>query len=261
MKNVLKCIGWVVLNLILQFMVQFIFSMCIVVSGTMDNVAVNEMMMNNILATTIISNLLFVVAAMLISKIQKVKVKEEWKLENNSVKAYILPCVIAFFYSMFYTLITYDSTLNSTSVTHSSAVSYGIFGIPVLALALLISAPVTEEIMCRGIMMNTLKRSFSSGIAIIISSAIFGMIHIMAGGVSLAIGAFVMGLVFAIIYEKTNSLFIAIVAHAVANLPEFIFYASPQINDVLRITLAALFLGISGICLFVWCKQKNDTSN
>ncbi len=245
-------------QLFLQFVVQMVFCISAVASGITEDTILNQWLIDKLLITTIISNLLFVFIAVLICKIRKVNIKEDWKITKLNAKSYFMPCVIAFTYSMFYSLITYDATANASAATHISANHYSAFAIPMLALALLASAPVTEEIMCRGIMLNTLKKSFSAKVAIIVSSAIFGVMHIMAGGITLAIGAFVMGLVLAIIYEKTSSLHVAIVAHTIANIPDFILYTSPQINDILRIALAISLLVISIICLLVWCKPKED---
>jgi len=254
MKNILKSIGWVVLNLLLQGAVQMLFSVGAVANGISDKDLIMEWIMNWLIVETIISNLIFVIVAVLICRIRKAKSGKEWRLGKADAKAYIMPCLISFTYALFYNLITYDASANATTPIHISAGYFENWGIPVLALALLISAPITEEIMCRGIMMNTLKRSFSAKTAIILSSAIFGMLHIMAGGIGLAMGAMVMGLVLAIIYEKTNSLTIVIVAHAVANLPDFIFYSSPQINDVVRIGLALVMFAVAVGCLWGWCK-------
>jgi membrane protease YdiL (CAAX protease family) len=40
----------------------------------------------------------------------------------------------------------------------------------------------------------------------------------------LAVGAILMGLIFALIFAKTNSLTVCIIAHAVANIPDFFIY-------------------------------------
>ena len=256
MKNILKSIGWLILNVALQFIVQLAFSISAVASGITDDALLNQWLNERLLAVTVISNALFVVAAILICKLRRVKLKEEWQLCSPSAKSYIMPCIIALTYSMAFALFTYNAQTNAASPTHISAEHYGAFGIPMLVLALLISAPITEELLCRGIMMNTLKKSFSAKAAILISSAIFGIMHIMAGGVVLAIGAFLMGFVLAVIYEKTNSLFIAVAAHIIANIPDFILYTSPQMNDVLRIALAVILLAVSVVCLILWCKPK-----
>lgn len=256
MKSIFKSIGWVILNLVLQFIVQLVFTICAIKNGITDENLLNEWLMDRLLITTIISNLLFVLVSILICRIKKVKVKEEWKIVKLGIKSYFIPCIIAFTYSMSFSLITYDAVGNALSPMHIGAEHYGVWGIPMLILTILISAPIAEEIMCRGIMMNTLKKSFSTKTAIIVSSLIFGIMHILTGSSILALGAIIMGLILAIIYEKTDSLYVAIVAHAVANSPDFILYTSPQINNGIRISLAFILLGISAICLLKWCKSK-----
>ena len=46
--------------------------------------------------------------------------------------------------------------------------------------------------------------------------------HFAAGGGILVIGAILMGAVFGYIFYKYNSLWICIISHIVANLPDFI---------------------------------------
>ena len=258
MKNIFKSIGWLVLNVFLQFVVGTAYTAIFIAStGTKDDSVINEYVNNNVFMVTCISNLLFVLIASIICKAKKLKIKEEWKANKVSAKEYIFPCIIAFAYSFCYAMLTYNPVANSTAMTHKGVEYYGSFGIPMMILTLLISAPVTEEIMCRGIMMNTLKRSFSSRTAIILSAVIFGAMHIMAGGFALAIGGIIMGLIFGVVYEKTNSIYVAIAAHIIANVPDFILYSSPQITDGLRYTLAAVSLIICVACAVVWFKRCN----
>lgn len=256
MKSIFKAIGWTILNFILQFAVMLPFSIAYVASGITDDAILNQKISENTFLFTIISNTVIIAIAFLASKIKKKKVIEEWKLFTRSPKNYILPCIIAFTYSLFFFLITYDPITNSKSMIHICAESYNSFALPMMALALLISAPFAEEIINRGVIMNTLKRSFSVRVSIIISAVIFGLIHIPAGGIVLGTGAAIMGVVLAIIYEKTNSLWVAIAAHMVANLPDFIFYSSPEINDALRISIALLSLAVSATLLIIWLKPQ-----
>ncbi len=258
MKSVLKSIGLVILNLGLQFLVQTIFAATGMVSGLQDEATLSEWIMNRILVITIISNSLFVLVVCLFCKLKKVDVKTCWKLNKAGVGAYIMACIIAFTYSMAFSLITYDAAVNAVSPIRVSTDFYGQWGIWILALALLISAPIAEEIMCRALMLNMLKKSFSVPIAILISATIFGVMHILAGGISLAIGAFLMGLLLAVIYEKTKSLWAVMVAHMVANLPEFILFQSPEIGRVAKILMIAGLLLISAGCLWEWIKHDYE---
>ena len=52
----------------------------------------------------------------------------------------------------------------------------------------------------------------------------------MAGGIVLVVGAALMALVFGYIFYKFKSLWVCIIAHAVANLPDFILYNKPDIS-------------------------------
>lgn len=258
MKNIFKAIGWTILNFILQFAIMLPFSISYVASGITDDAILNQKISENTFIFTIISNAVIVAIALLSCKIKKRKVSDEWKLSTRSPKNYVFPCIIAFTYSLFFFLATYDPIENSKSMIHICAESYNSLALPMMALTLLISAPFAEEIINRGVIMNTLKRSFSARISIIISAVIFGLIHIPAGGVILAIGAAIMGVILAIIYEKTDSLWVAITAHTVANLPDFIFYYSPEIHDTLRLAIALLSLVISAILLVIWLKPKKE---
>lgn len=73
-------------------------------------------------------------------------------------------------------------------------------------------------------MYNQIESTAGSRTAIIGSALLFGLMHIMAGGATLAAGAFLMGLILGYIYASTNSLWVCIIAHSVANLPEIYLY-------------------------------------
>ncbi len=258
MKNILKSIGWVILTFASQLIVQIVIGIAVAVTLTTEEPLYSQTIMGHTFLCSVIANLLLVLIAAIICKCKKLEIKKEWKFSKISAKAYILPCLIAFTYSLFFSLITYDPVSASQSVTYISTDFYGNFGIPMMILALLISAPVTEEIINRGVIMNTLKRSFSAKTSIIISAVIFGVMHIMAGGVVLAIGAAVIGVILAVIYEKTGSLRAAIASHIVANLPDFILYPRPEIPDMLRIPLAVAMLIASAVLMIVWLKSKKE---
>ncbi len=61
-----------------------------------------------------------------------------------------------------------------------------------------------EEVLCRGIVLNQLKINMPTWIAVLISSLLFGAIHLMAGGIWLVIGATLMGICFGIVFVKQN---------------------------------------------------------
>ena len=129
-------------------------------------------------------------------------------------------------------------------------------GLVLMVINLLVLAPVAEEMLCRGIMISGLKEKFSEKTAIIVSSVIFGAMHIMAGGPVLAIGSVIMGLLFGLTYKKTGSLVAAIVVHAAANLPDFILMVLPEMGDRLRLGLTIGCFIASAVVLELWFVKR-----
>lgn len=83
----------------------------------------------------------------------------------------------------------------------------------IYVLSVAIITPVKEEILFRGILYRFLEKKYNFLVSIIISSFIFGLIH---GG--LLITATIMGMVFAMLYKKTQSIIPSIILHIVWNL-------------------------------------------
>jgi len=82
-------------------------------------------------------------------------------------------------------------------------------------LTVVIAAPILEEMFFRGIVLNGLLKNYSSQTAIVISAAIFGVIHLNPWQ---AIPAFLGGLLMGWMYWKTNSIIPGMVLHFVNNL-------------------------------------------
>ncbi|MEL7834653.1 type II CAAX endopeptidase family protein [Fodinibius sp. Rm-B-1B1-1] len=72
-------------------------------------------------------------------------------------------------------------------------------------------APVVEEIIFRGIMIERIGAKYNYSWAIVISSVIFGILH------SEPVGAFISGVVLSLVYLKTRSLIIPILIHIANN--------------------------------------------
>ncbi len=262
MKKAAKMIAWFLFYFVLQIVVGMILAIPDIValknSGNMDETVLQAGINGRLFLTTVLSNFIFVVTAIILCKIKKVDVLNQWSVRRVPVKEMLMPCIIAFSYSMFFALITYNAEANSASVFHESAEYFGEWGMLMMVLALLVSAPLAEEVLNRGILFSTLEKTWSKKIIVIVSAVVFGVTHMPAGGFALAMGAIFMGFIFAVIYAKTDSLIVVVVAHVVANLPDFILYSSPQMSDMLRIGLASVFLLISLGCFIIWIiKQKN----
>ena len=133
-----------------------------------------------------------------------------------------------------------------------------LLGTIMMVLNLLVIAPISEEIALRGIVYTRVEKTTNAVIAIIVSSILFGLMHLMAGGIVLVIGAALMALVFGYIFHKFKSLWVCIIAHAVANLHDFILNNKPDISGGIFWGLIKLFVCvfIIGVCIIE--KNQND---
>ena len=86
-------------------------------------------------------------------------------------------------------------------------------------IAIVIAAPVIEELIFRGIILNGLLRKYSPIKSIIISSILFGIAHLNPWQF---ISAFLIGIFSGWVYYRTRKLSLSILIHLVNNLFAFI---------------------------------------
>jgi membrane protease YdiL (CAAX protease family) len=98
--------------------------------------------------------------------------------------------------------------------SESAGVGLGTWAI----ITAVISAPILEEVLCRGILFETLRKGWGLGISILVPSLFFGMIH---GDIATVIVATVSGLIFGVLYLRTSSIFTTIIVHSINNAMAF----------------------------------------
>jgi len=133
--------------------------------------------------------------------------------------------------------------------------------LPVLMMAfmLVVVAPLVEEIWTRGIMYDALK-PYGTGIAIIISSVIFGLMH---GSLNMLFYTTAYGFALGYVRYATDSLFIVTILHAFVNsiaagtlillsLVEMTAYQYRLLNTVANLFLVAILIFIIiGVVVFL----------
>jgi len=85
--------------------------------------------------------------------------------------------------------------------------------IPFFVMAV-IAAPLLEEVMFRGIILDGYLKNYKPWHAILVSALLFGLIH---GNLAQGIGAFALGALFGWFYWKTNSILPVVILHFVNN--------------------------------------------
>ncbi len=126
--------------------------------------------------------------------------------------------------------------------------------------ALAIVAPLTEETLFRGVILNGYLKRYSPATAIIVSGLMFGLFHLNPWQF---FGAAIIGFVFAWWFIKTGNLTLTILGHFFANfIPFFIIaildieiggfttnYSGQPEFQPLWLDLTGLFLAVSGLLL------------
>ena len=127
---------------------------------------------------------------------------------------------------------------------------------PVLLIAAtVLLGPVAEEMIFRGMIYRRAKNYLGTGWAVGISSVLFGLYH---GNTIQFLYAAVLGILLAVLYEKSRSLLVAIAAHMAANL--WAIYSGtcigwlkglvPQAKTILLVLEAVLAVGCIGFLFF-----------
>jgi membrane protease YdiL (CAAX protease family) len=93
-------------------------------------------------------------------------------------------------------------------------------------------APVLEEMLFRGLILESIKQKRGATAAVMLSALLFGLVHFPI--LPQMLNAFVMGVMLGYVYVLTNSLVAVIIIHAANNALSFLFM---EITDGQQVTL------------------------
>lgn len=137
-----------------------------------------------------------------------------------------------------------------------------------LFISTVILAPVTEEFLFRGLLLNKLAETSSNKRALIISSLLFGILHFG----SFIIPQFIGGLLYGIVYIKTKKLIYPILMHVMNNLIPFSLLLIPvgepvedfsvseliaELTPVLNITSLVFIIALPVFLFIVYRYSRN----
>ena len=131
-----------------------------------------------------------------------------------------------------------------------------------LLVIVLVVAPVIEEVLFRGVVLHRIAVKWGLGPAIVVSSAVFGLLHVNFVGVG------VLGIVMALLYVRTRTLIVPIACHVLNNAvavslvilamltnapgEEQAGLTSAQARDGIVVGLALLLLSVPVLAYFVY---------
>ena len=151
----------------------------------------------------------------------------------------LVDCVLSLVRPLFKeTFENYDSLVSNVTGAQSSWL---------LILSVILLAPIGEELLFRGIIMNYSKRCMPAIWAIILQAALFGLYH---GNIVQIIYAFVMGIILGIVSQKLGSIVYSIILHMAVNISIFLVPQFIYINNTATI-ISCIVSGIALIILLV----------
>lgn len=117
---------------------------------------------------------------------------------------------------------------------------------------------IVEEISMRGVTYLRMKRYWGKSKAILWSAVVFGLYHM---NVVQAVYAFVLGIFFAWVYERYQTLWASIVAHMSANLFVILLGSSQAVTHALETMVGYCLITCISIIIFYyglrWMKETN----
>ena len=94
--------------------------------------------------------------------------------------------------------------------------------LPYLLLVVCLLGPITEELVYRGVLMNTFLKDSPWYGDVILSACVFGYVHVSSGLTPLAFFTYASGgTILALLYRKTHSLYYPILLHLMINIAAF----------------------------------------
>ena len=134
-----------------------------------------------------------------------------------------------------------------------------------LFISICIFAPIWEELFFRGILLRRFAMKWKATTSIIVSSFIFGLMHI--GGSSM-LHAFLFGCFLAYAYLRTKNIWVPIVLHSVSNFLSFVTLLfpgesnageipMPSNDEIVSSLIICSVLLVLSVVLFIFIVKKN----
>ncbi|MGF9881508.1 type II CAAX endopeptidase family protein [Bacillus albus] len=137
------------------------------------------------------------------------------KLSRSSFVWILIGIILVFLGQMVGSLLDKSvCQLTTQSVNTSSTVAAAVIS-PVALISIVLLAPLVEEFVFRYAAINILTRRFTQTWSILISSLFFSIMHF---DFPFIFGYFLIGIVLALVYVRTNRLLVSFFVHAIMNL-------------------------------------------
>ncbi|MCY6372744.1 CPBP family intramembrane glutamic endopeptidase [Clostridium ganghwense] len=154
-------------------------------------------------------------SVVVILKIFSKKSEEDFEYNSPNLQYYLFTFLIIVGFRLFYeySIGGIVSNIKMNPVIQKAFEELAVSPI-VLILTVAVLAPIFEEVIFRGIILNGMAKRLNTKIAIIISAFLFALVHM---NLVQGINAFLLGILLGFIYLKTRSIYLSIFAHFINN--------------------------------------------
>jgi hypothetical protein len=115
-------------------------------------------------------------------------------------------------------------------------------------ILLVIAAPILEELIFRGVILDGLLKRYSPTKSILISSLLFGLVHLNPWKF---VTGFVLGFFIGWVYNNTKSLTTSIIIHASFNITAYLFRISLDMEKLMNSALVETYEGLINLVAII----------
>lgn len=257
-----------------QILATFICSIVITVkyaiSATMSGEWMDEAIMTEMLLEkvynlqgllTIITGIITLLTLFIIFKIRKRKISEILSLNKITNSKIALITVLGIALEIFISISLYVLPISEQLLNeYFKNVNYLMGGNVILVfIAVVIFAPIVEEIIFRGLLLKHLNNVMPTIVAVLISSIIFGLGH---GQIIWILYAILMGTILSIVFIRCKSLTASILLHAVLNLTSYIIYfANVEMESIIAFIVSGIVMILALVGIIGITKNKKIEKN
>lgn len=259
MKHI-KSVGFILAYLGIYYVFQFVDYIIVAVQAASKGISGNDQLANyiNENTATILIPAIFIsfLLYFLILKAREKNIFEICKIKKISTKNILLIISMTLGYSMALSAISVYVLQYFPSYSETQKTISGTMGSIIGIIAVIILAPIFEEILFRGIILSEIRENLKVVPAVIIQGVTFGVYHMnMFQGIYAAI----LGLILGYVCVKTMTILSSITAHITFNIcGTFVFpiliYFTPKLSPVY------IVLGVVIVCVSIFYFNSSTNS-
>lgn len=208
------------------------------------------------IAASFFGNIVALVCLWLFFKLRKKKPFEEVGIHKCDPKLLIVLTVFGVGFSSVVTTVVQAVPFPESIVadfTESYSLVYG--GNAVIRfIATVILAPIAEEVFLRGLIYTRLRNGSNIAVATVVSALVFGLLH---GSIIWILITFMMGVMLAVVFEKTGSLLYCILIHFANNMLSLLPLESGSLAEIVVTGILAVLMICSAVYLYKYGKKKS----